>query len=202
MSPLKGLFSSKKSDEEFEKELFRALFVPNKKRAIELINKYKIDLNKYLDNYSNSILINAVNCSSDFRDSKEQLEIIDHLLEKNADVNYINENGFNALHIALEYHSLSKTSLLLIKKGNAHINEAERKNGNSLIFTAIREYGLTWGEEQREVNQLRFEIIDELLNRGADLDKTNNHGISARKWIERVPESDRLHNLINEFDKK
>ena len=202
MSLFKGFFSSKMSDEEFEKEIFRALFVPDKNKAIELIRKHKIDLNKYLDNFSNSILINAVNCSSDFRDSKEQLEIIDYLLEKNADVNYVNENGFNALHIALEYHSLSKTSLLLIKNGNANINDAERKNGNSPIFTAIREYGLTWREEQKEVNQIRFEIIDELLNRGADLDKTNIHGISARKWIERVPENDRLHNLITEFDKK
>lgn len=52
-------------------------------------------------------------------------------------VNWKNSNGFNA------YHNLSKTSLLLIKKGNPDVNIVEEKHGNSQIFTAIREYGLT-----------------------------------------------------------
>ena len=76
----------------------------------------------------------------------------------------------------------------------------ERKNGNSPIFTAIREYGLTWREEQKEVNQLRFEIITELLNRGAELDKMNNHGINARTWIKNIPEKDKIHEIIRKID--
>ena len=201
MSLFKGLLSSNKSEKEFGIELFRALYEPNKQKVIELIKKGKIDLNKYLDN-SNSILINAVNCSSEFQDTNEQLELINYLLENNADVNYSNDNGFNALHIALAYHNLSKTSLLLIKKGNPNVNNVEQKHGNSPIFTAIREYGLTWREEQKEVNQLRFDIIKELLNQGAELDKMNKHGINARTWIDKIPENDKLHKLINEYDGK
>ena len=195
MSLFKGFFSSNKSEKEFSIELFRALYEPNKQKVIELITKDKIDLNGYLDN-SNSILINAVNCSSEFQDSEEQLDIINYLLKNNADVNYKNDNGFNALHIALSYHNLSKTSLLLINGGNPSVNDAENKNGNSPIFIAIREYGLTWRDEQKEVNQLRFEIIKELLNRGADLDQKNKHGISSRKWLESIAENDKLHELI------
>jgi hypothetical protein len=30
----------------------------------------------------------------------------------------------------------------------------------------------------------------------------NNHGINARTWIENIPENDKLHKLINEFDGK
>ena len=199
MSFFKGLFSSNKSEKEFGIELFRALYEPNQQKVLELITKGKIDLNEYLDN-SNSILINAVNCSSDFQDTKEQLELINYLLGNNADVNYKNDSGYNALHIALSYHNLSKTALLLIKNGNPDVNEAENKNGNSPIFTAIREYGLTWRDEQKEVNQLRFEIIKELLNRGADLDQKNKHGIASRKWLESIAENDKLHKLINKYD--
>lgn len=201
MSLFKGLFSSNTSRKDVRIELFKALYEPNKQKVIELIEKGDININQYLDN-SNSILINAVNCSYQFQDTKEQLELINYLLENNADVNYKNNNGFNALHLALAYHTLSKTSLLLIRNGNPTINDAENKNGNSPIFTAIREYGLTWRDEQKEVNQLRFEIIKELLKRGADLDQKNRHGISSRKWLETIAENDKLHELIKEYDKQ
>ena len=202
MNLLKSLFSSNKSKKDFGIELFRALYEPNKQKVTELIEQEKIGINDYLDSSnSNSILINAVNCSSEFQGSNKQMELIDYLIDQKADVNWKNNYGFNALHIALANHSLSRISLLLLKKGNPNVNIVEDKHGNSPIFTAIREYRLTWREEQKEVNQLRFEIIKELLNREAELDKINNHGISARKWIERVPEKDKLHYLINEFEK-
>ena len=188
---------------DFGIELFRALYEPNKQKVSELIEQKKIGINDYLDSSnSNSILINAVNCSSKFQGSNRQVELIDYLIDLKADVNWKNNNGFNALHIALAYHNLSKISLLLLRKGNPDVNIVEDKHGNSPIFTSIREYGLTCREEQKEINQLRFEIIKELLNRGAELDKINHHGISARKWIERVPENDKLHKLISDFNKK
>lgn len=203
MSLFKNLFSSKKPEKGFKIELFQALYEPNKQKVIELIEREKIEINNYLDSSNlNSILINAVNCSSEFQGSNEQIELVDYLIDQKANVNWKNDNGFNALHIALAYHNLSKTSLLLIRKGNPDVNIVEEKNGNSPIFIAIREYGLTWREEQKKANQLQFEIIQELLDRGAELDKINKHGISARKWIERIPENDKLHKLINEFDKK
>lgn len=203
MSLFKRLFSSNKPEKDFGIELFRALYEPNKQKVIELIQRENIGINDYYDSpNSNSILINAVSCSTEYQDSKQQLELIEYLMDLKADVNWKNDKGFNALHIALSYHKLSKTSLLLLRKGNPDVNMVEEKHGNSPIFTAIREYGLTWREEQKEVHQLRFEIIKELLNRGAELDKINNHGISARKWIERIPDNDKLHILINVIDKK
>lgn len=128
--------------------------------------------------------------------------MIDYLIDQKADVNWKNNNGFNALHIALAYHNLSKISLLLIRKGNPDVNIVEEKHGTSPIFTAIREYGLTWREEQKEVNQLRYEIVEELLKREADLDLANKHGITARNWIKRLSENDRLIKLIAKYDKK
>jgi len=201
MSLFKAIFTSNNSEKEFGIELFRALHEPNKEKVVQLIEKSKIDLNEYLNN-SNSILINAVNCSSEFQGTNKQLELINYLLENNADVNYKNDNGFNALHIALAHHNLSKVSLILIKNGNPNVNDVEEKHGNSPIFTAIREYGLTWREEQENVNQLRFEIIKELLNRGADLKQKNKHGITPRKWLERIAENDKLLKLIKQSDGK
>ncbi|WP_156032935.1 ankyrin repeat domain-containing protein [Sediminibacter sp. Hel_I_10] len=202
MSMFKGLFSSNKSEINLEVQLFRALFEPNKQKVIDMIKKGKINLNAYRDNYSNTILINAVNCGSEFQGNNDQLELIHYLLDHKVNVNYINDNGFNALHIALANHNLSKVALLLLKKGNPNVNDVERKHGNSPIFTAIREYGLTLREEQKEVNQLRFEIIDELLNRGAELNKKNKHGINAGTWLENIPKQDKLHKLINDYDGK
>ena len=193
------MFSTKSSDE-IRLELFKALYTPNKQKVVDLIEKNGIDIHQFRDQ-SNSILINAVNCASDCHGSKEQLEVVDYLIGRQANVNYKNANGYNALHIALAYHNLSKVSLLLIKNGHPSINDTDDKNGNSPIFTAIREYGLTWREEQKELNKLRFGIVRELLDRGAEIDQKNHHGISARKWIETIPENDKLHSLIKDHDR-
>jgi len=202
MSLFKSLFSANKSEKDFGIELFRTLYKPNKQKAIDLMQSRKIRINEYRDfSNSNSILINAVNCSSEFQGSNEQIELIEYLMDQKADVNWKNENGFNALHIALFYHNLSKTALLLLKKGNPDVNVVEDEHGCSPIFTAIREYRLTWRDEQREVNQLRYKIVEELLKQGADLDIENKHGITARNWIKRLPEEDRLHELIRKYDK-
>ena len=185
-----------------EKDLFRALFEPNKNRLIELIELYKIDINKYTDFSSqNSILIESLLCKKAQQGTTEQLEIITYLINKNVDLNWKNKSGFNALHIALAHHELSKISLLLIKNDKMDIHVIEDKNGNSPIFIAIREYGKTWREEQKELNQLRFEIINVLLKRGADLDKINHSGISSRRWNE-ISNDKRLHDLIEKHDAK
>ncbi|UII77319.1 ankyrin repeat domain-containing protein [Flagellimonas sp. HMM57] len=200
---LPKLFSPFKSTIIDHVEFSKAIIHLDLDKVYELMDLGKIDVNEYVgfDN-NDTILIEAVSCLSKLKGSEKQLELISFLIDKGADVNWKNDDGYNAFHISLAYHNLSKISLLLLRKGNPDVNIVEDKHGNSPIFIAIREYGLTWREEQKEVNQLRFEIIKELLNRGAELDKINNHGISARKWIERVPEKDKLHNLINEFDKK
>ena len=202
MNLFKNSFSSRNSENTIGKELLRALYESNKNKVIELIENNNIDINSYSD-FSNpsSILIQSLRCQSQYQDSKGQIDIVKYLIDNDADINWVNNDGFNALHISLEYHNLSKTSLILIKSNKVDINITQKKNGNNPIFTAIREYGKTWREEQKELNQLRFEIIEELLKRGADLDMMNNHGITSRRWLE-ISEDEKLHSLINKYDQK
>ncbi len=202
MSLFKNLLSSTNPENDIGTKLYRVLYKSNKSKVVELIENNNIDINNFLDfSNSDSILINATDCSSESRNSKEQIDIIKYLIDNDVDINWKNKYGYNALHIALEYHDLCKISLILIKSGKTKINEAEEKNGNSPIFTAIREYGKTWREEQKEMNKLRLKIIEELLKREADLDQVNNHGISSRRWIE-LSGDEKLHGLINKYDKK
>ena len=198
---LKNFFPSDKLQKDLRVKLSRFILKPNKLEVKNLLESNKFIMNSYSDSFNlNSILINSVNCLSDFHGSNEQIELIDYLIDQGSDVDWLSDDGYNSLHIALSYHSLSKISLLLIREGNPDVNIVEEKNGNSPIFIAVREYTLAWGEEQKEINQLRFEIIKELLNCGADLDIKNKHGISAKKWLERIPENDKLHKLIKESD--
>ncbi len=216
MNLFKNLFSSKNAESETNRtkqlyeiddkiriKFFQNLYHASYDKVIELIENQKIDVNGYADSeHSRSILISLISdCNSELKGSENHLNLVKYSIEKGADINVKTKDGYSALEIALSFHSMSNIALLLIKTGKAEINSTE-KHGNNPIFTAIREYGLTWREEQKTVNQLRFEIIKELLNRGAHLDKINNHGISARTWIENIPEDDKLHKLINEFDKK
>lgn len=216
MNLFKGLFSPKQSeskinrtkqlyeiDDKIRIQFFQNLYQASYDKVIELIENQKIDVNGYADyEHSRSVLISVISdCNSEFKGSESHVKLVKYIIDKGADINLKTKEGYNALEIALSFHGMSNIALILIKTGKADINLTE-KHGNNLIFTAIREYGLTWREEQKAVNQLRFEIIKELLNRGADLDKINNHGISARTWIEKIPKNDKLHKLINEFDKK
>ncbi len=187
---------------QFEKELFRALFEANRDCVVALIEAHNIDINGHsLFSDENSILIESLLCHSDYRGSIGQLEIVTYLIENGAELNWKNKLGRNALHIALEYHDLSKVALVLIDTDKIDVNVVEDKNGNSPIFTAIREYGKTWRAEQKELNGIRFEIIEALLKRGTDMDKVNHHGISARRWIE-ISNDEKLHGLIEKHDAK
>ncbi|MGY6648092.1 ankyrin repeat domain-containing protein [Wenyingzhuangia sp. IMCC45574] len=216
MSLFKKMFSSTSSefkinrtkqlyeiDDKIRREFYEHLYKCSSEKVIEIIEKEKIDVNSFTNSdKSCNLLIQVISdCASEQKGTENHVRLISYLIDNGAEIDTKSADGYNALEIALSYHNLSNISLILIKTGKVEINSTE-KNGNNPIFTAIREYGLTWREEQKEVNQLRFEIIEELLNRGADLDKINNHGITARKWLERISEDDRLHSLIEEFDKK
>lgn len=179
-------------------KLSKALAQADDKTVIRLLEDHNIDPDSILDpEISQTILHKAVNPLSDFHGSEKHIKIIDYLIVNEVDPNLKNVNGFNPLHIALEYHSLAQVALSLIISGKADINAVER-HGNNLIFTAIREYGKTWRAEQQDVNKLRLKIIQELLIRGADLDMVNNHGISSRKWLE-IYKDERLNKLIKQY---
>lgn len=193
------MFFKKKNP--INKELSLALYEADENKVIDIIENQKVDINNYNEfSTKEPILVQAVNCNSKLHNSKSQLEIVKYLISKNAELNHKTKDGYTALHISLSHHDLSKISLLLIKSNRIEINSLD-KNGNNYIFIAIREYRLTWREEQKELNKLRFEIIEELLKRGADIDKINNHGISSRKWLE-ISDDQKLHDLIKKYIQK
>ncbi len=182
-----------------KQELAKALSHTDDKTVIRLIENHNIDPDSICDpETSQTILHEAVCPLSDFRGSQKHLDIISFLIENGVNPNLKNVDSFSPLHIALEHHSLAQVALYLIVSGKADINAVER-NGNNLIFTAIREYGKTWREEEQNLNKLRLKIIQELLKRGADLDMVNHHGISARKWLQ-VYNDEKLNDLIKQYE--
>lgn len=215
MSFLKDLLTSKKNtqDKNRSKKLYeiddkdriqfcRYFYEAKVKEIINFIETHNIDVKGYSDaEKTKSLLISAVSdCNSSYNGCENQVNLVNYLIDKGVDINLETYNGYKALEIVLASHSLSNIALILIRTNKADINSLD-KHGSNLIFVAIRQYGLTWREEQKAENQLRYEIVEELLKRGADIDKVNKHGISSRTWLERLPENDRLHSLISEYDK-
>jgi ankyrin repeat protein len=181
-------------------ELSKALIHADYEKTVDIIQESKIDCNSIIEPKDNfTILHEAINVLNDYQGSESQIETIRFLLKNGANPDNKTTGGHNCLHLALEHHNLSAVALILIREGNADINATEG-NGRNPIFIAINKYGLTWRPEQKEVNELRFQIIEELLKRGADLDKINNHGISSRRWLE-ISKDQRLHDLISKYDK-
>lgn len=194
-------FSTTTNNSDIDFELSKALIHADKELALKIIEENKIDCNGFLGADENRpILIEAVSALSKYRGIDDQFDIVEYLLKNGADPNQKTVEGYNALHIALSFHDLSKISLLIIRHGNIEVN-AQDKNGNNPIFIAIREYRYTWREEQKEINELRFQIIKELLERGADVDLVNNHGISSNKWLE-ISDDKKLHDLVKDYRNK
>ncbi|WP_378181158.1 hypothetical protein [Aquimarina sp. SS2-1] len=80
--------TSHMSEKNFWSQLQSALYEPDKQKVVQLIESDKIEINEYLDASNlNSILMNAVNCSPLFCGSKEQIGIINYLMDLKADVN-------------------------------------------------------------------------------------------------------------------
>ncbi|NVK73131.1 MAG: ankyrin repeat domain-containing protein [Oceanospirillaceae bacterium] len=193
---MKRLFSFRKTKSIDTNELKQALYHSDL-ATIKKVVQNGFDVNSQIESFqSDPILMKAILCSSEMKGTNRQLEVIEYLLDHGADVNVHNADGYNSLHLTLAHHDLSGVSLLLILKGQPDVNLAESKHGNTPLFIAIREYGLTWREDQKEVNRLRYQIIEELLKRGAQIDKANNHGVTPRFWTERLTEDDPVHSLI------
>lgn len=193
---MKRLFSFRKTQNLDTNELKRALYHADLKTIKEFV-KNGLDVNQQIESFdSDSILIRAILCSPEKRGSKQHIGVIEYLLSQDADINQFNKDGYNSLHIALSHHDLSRVSLSLLQNCEANVNLADKPNGNTPLFIAIREYGLTWREDQKEVNRLRYKVIEKLLNRGAQLDHPNIHGVTPRFWTERLNSDDPIHALL------
>ncbi len=187
----------KKSKLEFSKSLIHSNFI----KVAEYIEKTGTNANAIInEEYQETILLKALLPLSEYKGSDNQIKIIKYLLDKGANVNFKNKKGYSPLSISIAYHSLSNVSLLLLDADNIDVESID-KNGNNLIFIAIREYGLTWRPEQFELRKLRFEIIKKLLVLDANIDKKNNFNVCGRDWIGRCND-EKLNELVRAKDKK
>lgn len=180
-------------------ELSKSLTHSKSKKAIEIINNTKLDVNTIIDTDSQeTIIFKAINPLSKYFGSDSQLELVKFIIEKGANLNVKNRTGYSPLFISISHHNLSKISLILLNEKKLDV-ESNDRFGTNLIFVAIREYGLVWRPEQKETQNLRFKIIEKLLERNANLDKKNNFDVCARNWIERC-QDEKLNQLINDYD--
>lgn len=186
---------------QLKQELSKSLVHSNSKRAIEILDKTKLDVNTIVTLKTNeTLLFKAITPLTEYYGSESQIEIIKYLIEHGADLNLKNNHGYSPLHISISHHGLSKIALMLLDNKSIDV-ESESKNGTNLIVVAIREYGLVWRPEQQETQKLRFKIIEKLLENNANLDKRNTYNVCARDWIERC-EDERLNQLIEDYDKR
>lgn len=84
----------------------------------------------------------------------QELEIVDTLLNKGADVEFINSNGDNALQFAL-YHEYFDMILLLIQHG---ANKEQKYNNRGIMYILVYKYYIT--------DELKIQFIKQFLARG------------------------------------
>lgn len=143
----------------------------NKNTLIALsLEKNKLDIAKYIINKNNDFNIIDYNFISPLYQAilKEDLEIIELLLEKNANPNLINKNK-SVLHIACSVQNLLIVKLLIKYAVNVNIQD---NDGRIPLFNAI------------EATKANKDIIKYLIQNGADIYKKDNKGISPLSFAE------------------
>ena len=145
-----------------DRKLGKALIHADKDTVIRLIEEHSISPNALTDESSlETVLLNAIIPLNDYQGTVEHIELIAYLLKAGGDVNakrftdIKKLKGFNSLHLSLPFHSLCEISLLLITKGSVNVHDSDGY-GNTPLFMAIREYGLTWRPEQEKEHNLQY----------------------------------------------
>lgn len=103
------------------------------------------------------------------------------LLEKKININAKDSKGYTALHFSVQKQSIEFTKLLLSYDPNI---ESKDKHGNTPLAKAIFYY------------EGNHEIIELLLDKGADLDSINNYGVTPRSLAGTIANYD-LKKYIN-----
>ncbi len=106
----------------------------------------------------------------DFPREKHSQEIT-RLVAEGYDPNQKDKNGWTALHFASQEQSLEATKVLLALGANVNATDSQ---GNTPLWRAVfncRGQG---------------EVINALLEAGADADKKNDHGISPRDLANKI----------------
>ncbi|MGV6832606.1 MAG: ankyrin repeat domain-containing protein [bacterium] len=110
------------------------------------------------DSYKRTFLIIAA--------SKGNEAVLKFLIEKGADINFQDKNGYCALHFAAQNKESRITEILLKNGANLNLKDL---HGNSPIWTAIMNA------------KQDFSIVKMLLENNADIETKNNHGKSPKE---------------------
>ena len=106
---------------------------------------------------------------------KRDHELINILINNGADVNIRDKRNWTALHFAAQEYDLLSTQKLV--QGGANV-DAQDDYGNSVISRAVFN------------SRGRGDVIQVLLNHGADVNIKNNSGISALDLAKRISNYD------------
>ncbi len=141
---------------ESELEYIDSYVEKNDYKSIDmLIKTYGIDC---YDSYKRTFLILAT--------SKGNLAILNKLIEKGADLNFQDKNGYSALHFVAQNKEKEIAEVLLEKGANPNLRDLY---GNPPIWTAIMN---AKGD---------FSIVKLLLENKADVEMKNNYGKSPKE---------------------
>lgn len=138
---------------------------------------YKGDIN-IIDEYTKLNLLQTVVCRG--KNYKERLKIIDFLLKKGIDINYIEtKNGMNALHLLYSSYIddvdyIYKVTKKLIKKG-INLNEKNKYGAIPLSY-------LISGKLDTEKIKPIFSYLVEM---GSDYNSKDNYGNSCLDYARR-----------------
>ncbi len=147
-------------------------------------------LNSSVEEYSKALSQENINTINEYQRSLLQ-EAIAHrradiaklLIDRGIDVDYADKNGDTALQYAIA-HDENEIALQLIHNG-CDINKRD-KHGNNALWQAVLN------------PRIKEEVIQALLNKGADVDTKNNYGRSTLDMVQKfnVP---KLNNLFSKY---
>jgi len=111
-------------------------------------------------------------------------DIVETLLQNNADVNAKSKNGTTALIIAIQGNHKETVEILL--QNNANVNEKSTNGRTALIWAASDIY-------------IDLEIVKLLLDNAADIDLKDNEGKTALDWAREINNNEITNLLIPIF---
>lgn len=142
-------------------QLFIEIQNKNNSLVQTFLEKYSIDIE---DNYGRTVLLNAALYGN--------LELTEWVIEKGANVNHIDKNGYSALHFAAQENHTDVVKFLLEHNASPNIQD---KNGNTPAWVAI----MYWNGGQN------YDTLKAIVDANADLSLKNK---ANRAAIDMIPE--------------
>jgi ankyrin repeat protein len=116
------------------------------------------------DNYGRTVLLNAALYGN--------IELVEWVIEKGANINHTDKNGYSALHFAAQENHTNVVKFLIEKNISLDIQD---KNGNTPAWVTI----MYWNGGKN------FDILQALIDANADLSLKNK---ANRAAIDMIPE--------------